>query len=148
LPFDPLLALLAPLNNGDLYDPKTKLFTSLDSYPTALVPRSTDQPSLVASIPIDRAVDVEPESMISLRFSKPLKVETVNVNTVSLSGPKGVEKISVVPAENGSLAFLTPEALLIPGSTYTVSVNGAIDRDGLLLPVSGISFDEIRGQRN
>ena len=98
----------SPLENGDLFDPATKLFASLDSYPTALVPRSTDQPALVASIPLDRAVDVDNESMISLRFSKPLRVETVNSSTVSLSGPEGLEKISVVPAENGSLAFLRP----------------------------------------
>ena len=128
------------LENGDLFDPSTGLFTSLDTYPTALIPRSTDQPTLVASIPLDRSVDVDNESMISLRFSKPLRVETVNASTVSLSGPKGLEKITVVPVENGSLAFLTPEALLLPGATYTVSVNGAIDRDGLLLPLSGISF--------
>jgi hypothetical protein len=59
-------------------------------------------------------------------------VETLNADTVSLSGPKGLEAITVVPAENGSLAFITPEANLLPGTTYTVSINGAIDRDGLL----------------
>jgi len=69
-----------------------------------------------------------------------MRVETVNDKTISLSGPKGIEKIAVIPAETGSLAFLTPEATLLPGATYTVSINGAIDRDGLSLPVSGISF--------
>lgn len=128
------------LQNGELFDPTTRLFTFLDSYPTALIPRPTDTPALVASIPLDRSVDVDHESVISLRFSKPLKVETVNSNTVSLNGPTGLEKISVVPAENGSLAFLTPEAHLLPSTTYTVTVNGANDRDGVSLPVSGISF--------
>jgi len=128
------------LDNGDLYDPETGLFTSLNSYPTALVPLSTAQPLLVASIPLDRAVDVDSESIISLRFSKPLKVTTVNSSTVSLNGPNGTEKISVVSTENGILAFLTPEALLLPGVTYTVTVNGAIDQNGIALPLSGLSF--------
>jgi RHS repeat-associated protein len=128
------------LNNGDLFDPATQRFTSVQSFPSSLIPQSSDSPILVASIPLDRSVDIDTDSMISLRFSKPLRVETVNTSTVSLSGPKGLEKIVVVPAENGSLAFLTPESDLLPGSTYSVTVNGAIDRNGLLLPVSGISF--------
>ena len=78
--------------------------------------------------------------MISLRFSKPLRVETVNDRTVSLSGPKGIEAITIVTAENGSLAFLTSTESLLSGTTYTVSINGAIDHDGLLLPVSGTTF--------
>ncbi len=44
------------------------------------------------------------------------------------------------------LAFLTPAKELGAGAAYTVTVNGAIDRDGLLLPVSGFSFTtETRG---
>ncbi len=128
------------LNNGELYDPSTQRFTLEPTFPADLIASSTDAPSLVASIPLDRSVDVDIESLVSLRFSKPLRAETVNPNTVSLSGPKGLERISVVPAENGSLAFITPESPLLLGSTYTVSVNGAVDRDGLSLPVSGISF--------
>jgi RHS repeat-associated protein len=128
------------LDNGELFDPAAKTFTPIASYPSDLLPRSSDAPSLVATIPLDRSVDVDDESIISLRFFKPLKVETVNSNTVSLNGPKGLEKIAVVSAENGTLAFLTPDAPLLPGSTYTVTVNGAVDRDGLSLPLSGISF--------
>ena len=130
----------AALNNGEIFDPSTQQFTTVQGFPSMLLPQSADGPALVASIPIDRTVDVDPESMISLRFSKPLRVETVNDQTVSLSGSNGIEKITVVPAENGSLAFINPESLLLPGNTYAVSVSGAIDRDGLLLPVSGLSF--------
>src|SRR5205807_5807608 len=129
-----------PLNNGELFDPSSEEFTLLQSYPSFLMPQPSDGPILMASIPVDRSVDVSTESIISLRFSKPLHAETVNGQTVTLSGPKGVESIKVVPAENGSLAFITPDVSLLPGSTYTVTINGAVDRDGLLLPVSGISF--------
>jgi YD repeat-containing protein len=128
------------INDGALFDPATGRFTPVSTFPSELMPLSTDSPSLVASIPLDRSVDIDVESIVSLRFSKPLRPETVSSSTVSLSGPKGLEKILVVPAESGSLAFLTPDEHLLPGATYTVTVNGAIDRDGLLLPVSGISF--------
>src|SRR5437899_1396970 len=129
-----------PLSNGELFDSSSEGFTLLQSYPSFLMPQPSDGPILMASIPADRSVDVTTDTMISLRFSKPLQEETVNGQTVTLSGPKGVEKIKVVPAENGSLAFITPEAPLLPGSTYTVTINGAVDRNDLLLPVSGISF--------
>src|SRR5439155_19248626 len=129
-----------PLSNGELFDPSSEGFTLLQSYPSFLLPQSSDGAILMASIPVDRSVDVPTDTMISLRFSKPLRKETLNSQTITLSGPKGVEEIKVVPAENGSLAFITPEAPLLPGSTYTVTINGAVDRDGLLLPVSGISF--------
>ena len=112
------------LDNGELFDPSTQQFTSVTTFPSALLPLSTDGPALVASIPLDRSVDIDIESIVSLRFSKPLRPETINSNTVALSGPKGLEKILVVPAESGSLAFLTPDKDLLPGSTYTVTVNG------------------------
>lgn len=132
------------INGGDLFDPATQRFAAVGTFPSALIPLATDGPGLVASIPLDRSVDIDVESMVSLRFSKPLRPESVNTSTVSLNGPKGLEKITVVPAENGLLAFITPEGDLLPGATYTVTVNGAIDRDGLFLPVSGISFSTKR----
>jgi hypothetical protein len=128
------------LTSGELFDPASGEFTSVVSYPSTLFPQPTDAPVLEASLPVDHAESVPTDTIISLRLSKPLKVETVNSNSVSLSGPSGIEKVKVVPAENGSLVFVTPEAGLLPGGTYTVTVNGAMDRDGLLLPVSGISF--------
>ena len=85
--------------------PQISILHRVRGYPLALLPGSHDAPALVASIPLDRSVDIDTETMISLRFSKPLRVETVNNKTISLSGPKGLEAIAVVPAENGSLAF-------------------------------------------
>jgi len=84
------------LNDGEIFDPTTRGFTQLTSFPSDLFPQSSDGPLLLASIPLDRSVDVDTESMISLRFSKPLRAETVNSGTVSLTGPKGSEKIMVV----------------------------------------------------
>ena len=128
------------VNSGEVFNPISGKFNSLESYPSAAFPQATDGPTMVASLPAQESVDVPADSIISFRLSKPLRAETVNTNTVTLSGPKGIETIKVVSAENGSLVFVTPEASLFPGATYTVTINGSVDRDGLSLPVSGISF--------
>src|SRR6266508_3781210 len=64
----------SPLDNGDIFDATAQRFTAVQTFPSGLMPQSTDGPSLVASIPLDRSVDIDTDSMISLRFSKPLRV--------------------------------------------------------------------------
>src|SRR5438093_11150782 len=128
-----------PLSDRDHFDPATQKFTSLDAATlNAITPLAS--PTLVDALPSNNSVDVPTDSIIAFRFSKPLREETVNRDTLTLSGPNGIEKIKVVPAEAGMLAFATPEAGLLPGTTYTVTINGPADKDGVLLPVSGISF--------
>lgn len=126
-------------SGGDLFDPSTETFSSLKSAQIgSIIPSST--PFLAGSLPLHDSVNVDTDRIISLRFSKPLRPETVSIETVTLSGPKGIETIKIVVAEGGMLAFITPEADLLPGSTYQVTINGASDKNGLLLPASGISF--------
>ncbi len=124
------------LQDSELFESSTQRFSSAIENPKSEI----QNPILVASIPVSGSVEVPIDTVISLRFSKPLRVETINSNTVTLSGPQGIEAVKVVPAEGGMLAFITPEADLLPGATYSLTVNGAVDREGLLLPVSGISF--------
>jgi len=124
------------LQDSELFDSSSQRFSSSIENPQSVL----QNPILVASIPVSGSVDVPIDAVLSLRFSKPLRVETINANTVTLSGPQGIEEVKVVPAEGGMLAFITPETDLLPGATYSLTVNGARDREGLLLPVSGISF--------
>ena len=126
------------LDTADLFDPSSNSFIPQSEFPSSL--SDIRNPQLEASLPSDGSVDVPLDSLIALRFSKSLRVETINSSTVTLVGPKGVERAKVIPAEGGTLAFITPEAPLLPGSNYRLSVNGPIDRDGLLLPLSGLSF--------
>jgi hypothetical protein len=127
------------LQLGEVFNTSIQRFTTIDL--SIQNPRSEIQnPYLVASIPVGGSVDVPIDTVISFRFSKPLRVETINATTVTLSGPQGIGAVKVVRAEGGMLAFITPEAELLPGATYSLTVNGARDREGLLLPVSGISF--------
>jgi len=131
-------------NTGEVFDLFTSQFTHLASFPISLFPSSTDTPVLAASIPPDQMTDVPSDALIAIRFSKPLRPETINSGTITLGGPRGIESIRVVTAENGRLAYITPEVLLLPDATYTVTINGAADQDGLPLPASGFSFSTPR----
>jgi RHS repeat-associated protein len=127
------------LNNGELYDPITQQFTVVDTPPSN--PYSAFRtPQLAASIPEDGVTNVPVDTLIALRFSEPLRVETVNTNTVTLTGPDGVVATKVTPAEEGMLAFITPAASLLPGATYTLLLSGPTDRDGFSLEPVTIQF--------
>ncbi len=122
----------------ELFDPERPGFTPIDTVLSG--PSPSDAPQLEASLPPAGAVDVPADSLIALRFSKPLRVETVTPTTVILSGPTGLTPATVVPAEGGLLAFVTPESPLQPGASYALALNGLEDLDGFLLPFTIIEF--------
>ncbi len=126
----------AELSFGEVYDPATQHLRM----ETVQAQASADPPRLEASLPEDRAENVPLDAVIALRFSKPLRVETVNANSVTLHEPEGVVAAKVIPAEAGMLAFLTPKAPLLPGTTYTLSLTGLSDATGLTLPDSSVAF--------
>jgi YD repeat-containing protein len=129
-----------PLDNGELFDPSTGRFTAVSASQIQNLKSESQNLEMAASLPADGSVDVPLDSLIAVRFSRPLRVETVNSDTVILSGPNGIEQIKVVPAEAGMLAFMTPKAALLPGTTYTVTLNGPTNGEGFLLPLSSFSF--------
>src|SRR5579872_567621 len=128
----------SPLDDGEIIDP---------SGPTVrLVGRasgdlsSAASPYLDASIPQNGETNIAPDQFIALRFSKPLASISVNSSTVSLRSSTGNVTINVVPAEGGTLAFITPENTLDTDTTYTLSVSGAKDSVGQALPDTTIQF--------
>jgi hypothetical protein len=125
-----------PRPDGDLFDPERERFGFTTVPPLA----SIDPPALVGSLPQDGATDVSTSGLIALRFSKPVRVDTVTPLTVFLTGPRGLEPTQVVAAEGGALAFVTPRTLLETGSTYTVSINGVRDDAGVLVPATAVQF--------
>jgi len=52
----------------------------------------------------------------------------------------------VVAAEGGRLVFVTPRTPLTPGTTYTLTVNGALDAAGLLVPFTSLTFQTATAQ--
>lgn len=97
---------------------------------------------LAASLPQDGATDVQPDSIIALRFSKPLEVASLNSETVKLSERDLTVTAKLVPAENGRLAFLTPKEPLRKGTTYTVAFGNATDGKNIVTPAA-ISFTTV-----
>src|SRR5439155_4879441 len=64
---------------------------------------------------------------------------------VLLSSPAGVESTRIIPAEGGRLIFITPTATLLADTLYTLSLSGAIDIAGRLLPPTAIHFTTEHG---
>jgi RHS repeat-associated protein len=95
---------------------------------------------LVASLPRDGAADLPVDCRIALRFSKPLRVETVTSETVKLNSSGETVPAKVVPAEGGMLAFITPEKPLESGTTYSLALSGAIDKTNLYVNSAAFSF--------
>src|SRR5215813_14774455 len=122
----------AALTAGDVFDPAQGNFAYVTARPTT--PDPSDSPQLETSVPLVGTVGVPTDSVLALRFSKPLRVDRTIAGTVTLSGPAGPEDAMVVAAEGGMLVFVTPRSSLAQGTTYTLTVNGAVDATGLLVP--------------
>jgi RHS repeat-associated protein len=125
-----------PRQDGEVFDPQQGTFVAIGT-PIA---RSSLAPELAGAVPEDGATDVPLESVIALRFSKPVRVETVTPLTVLLTGPHGLEPAHVVAAEGGALVFVTPRAPLAAGTAYTVSINGVRDDAAFLVPPTAVRF--------
>jgi len=124
---------------GDLYYPETESFSPVGRSPAESEGGSTG-PTLAASIPKDGAQNVAVSTLIALRFSEPLQVRTLNIDTVALQGPEGAVMAKVVPAEGGMLAFVTPLAPLLADANYTLSLDGLTDSKRRVVPPTQIYF--------
>lgn len=131
------------LNSSELFNATSRTFTPISKDRSkADVSQSASQSSsaLAGSIPVDGATNVSTSTIISLRFSEPMQVESVNTETVTLDGPNGGLAVAVVPAEGGMLAFVNPDSELAPSTKYTVTVDGAVAHDGSDLAKTSFHF--------
>lgn len=128
----------ASIGGGEIFDPETATFSRTTTIPSG--PYAFDPPRLEASVPATGTVDVPVDSSVALRFSTPLRIDRLSDATVTLIGPQGPETLRVVAAEGGMLAFVTPSSPMLPGSRYTLVLNGPEDRNGYLLPFTRIEF--------
>jgi RHS repeat-associated protein len=122
----------------ELYDPKPQSFSVVKD--AGSVSSKVTAPEVSGSIPSAGAKNVPVNADVSIRFSQPVDVETVNPDTITLSGPDGNVAAKVVAAEAGRLAFVTPDSPLAPDTAYTVTVGGVMGTDGTSVPVTSISF--------
>lgn len=126
-----------------LFDPQKVRFLDVDrsSEEVRLNLQNLLNPVLAESIPAPESSNFPHDGLIALRFSKPLRVATVNEQTITLLGPQGVTAIEVVPAEDGRLAFISPKQDLFPGVRYNFFINGPVDQQGQALPFFAMAFN-------
>ncbi len=117
-----------PIQGGELVDVETGLTTAVDVAP--LLP-GVGPATLEGTVPRPDAAGVASDAVVGLRFSRPLDVQSITADTVTLTGPEGTVAARVVPAEGGMLVFMSPGAPLRPGASYQVGVHGVRDADGL-----------------
>ncbi len=132
------------VKSDESYDPKLQRFSPVQGRQEASISAAAAAvdatPELAATIPQNGATNVSADTIISLRFSQPMQVETLNTNTVVLAGPSGSVSTTVVPAEGGMLAFVNPQSQLALSATYTVTVSGAVGTSGVEMPTATIRF--------
>jgi RHS repeat-associated protein len=119
----------ARVSDGELFLSRAGQFIATTA------PAAAPAPFVSGALPADNTGDI-PESILgSVRFSVPVDGRSVSRDSLTLTGPDGrVPLTTVVSAEGGRLAFLTPQARLRPASEYTLSVIGVVGIDGQMVP--------------
>ena len=136
------------VQNGETYDPvlqqvtlfSTREFRTPNFSPFATPQSLTPSPQVVASLPVDGAGNVPLDSLIALRFSQPVRVETVTDGMITLSDHTGVVPGAVVAAEGGMLAFVIPHAPLRPNTPYVIETHALVAESEAALPPVTVQF--------
>jgi len=132
-----------PTPGAELYDPQTQQFAAYDAAAASHALAQLDSlepPTLVDSDPAHEEAGIAADKILSLRFSKPLAVASLNTETVALIGPDGQTPVAVTPTEGGLVAFIRPKQDLLPGADYTLIVQGATDWHKQALELVSIGF--------
>lgn len=132
-----------PIRGAELYDPQTQQFVPYDAGAARQALAELDSPEpprVVDSTPTNGATDVRVDQLLSVRFSKPLAVTSLNPDTVVLIGPDGQVSTRVTPTQGGLAVFILPAQELFPSAAYTLFVQQALDGRQQALPDVTISF--------
>ncbi len=132
------------ISSAEIFDPQSETFSQVSDV-QALQPRLAGIAEITATSPEDGATEVGLNALISMRFSRPLRIESLNSQTVVLSGPQGFIEARVVGAEGGMLAFVTPAKALLPGTSYSVKISGAVDSGNANIAFSQFTFTTVEG---
>ncbi len=129
------------LDAAESYDPKSGVFSPIS--PGEALSSSDSEEAAVrvaGTIPADGATGVSTATVISLRFSTPMDVTSIDASTITLIGPRAAVRVEVAAAEEGMLAFVNPDSPLAPNATYTVTADGVVARDGSRMVRTSFSF--------
>ncbi len=112
-----------------VFDPQTQTVSYIADLASLQEPAGS-LTEMRASSPQDGAENVPLNTLVSVRFSRPVQMTSVSSTTVTLQEPDGPVAGKIVAAEGGMLAFITPATALLPSTTYTVQVSGVVDAAG------------------
>lgn len=127
-----------PLVTPEAIDPQTGAIVAIDPNSVTTLQANSTEPR--ASSPEDNSTDVAVDTLISVRFSRPVVMSSISAQTLTIMGPNGNIEAKAVAAEKGMLAFVNPTSPLLPGEVYSVSLGGAVDMDGSTVPSSQFTF--------
>jgi len=121
----------------DLFDPATG----------QIVPRllhgdaDSAQPAHVTALsPSDGSSGVAVDTVIALRFSRPLPPRQLASSAFTLAGPSGIVGIRVIGAADGQLVFVRPNDALDFDSPYTLRASGLEDSDDAAVNIAPLTF--------
>jgi RHS repeat-associated protein len=105
--------------SDEVFDPASNRFTAVRG------PIAEPADGFVAAAsPANNARDVASETIVAIRFSRPVDPQSVTEASVTLSDPDGAVDATRVVAEAGRLLFVRPLSALRPSTTYTMRVHG------------------------
>jgi hypothetical protein len=127
------------LTNGQIFDPNSQTIAVVAS-PESVLESSSGLTEMRASSPQDGDQNVPLDALISVRFSRPVQMASVNAAAAILQGPDGIVSAKVIAAEGGMLAFITPASSFLSGTAYTVKLSGILDAATQNVAYAEISF--------
>jgi RHS repeat-associated protein len=133
-----------PAEGAEIFDRASERFRGISVAEARALAQGLDgaePPAIAGSTPPAEAYGVSGQQTLVLRFNKRMAMASLNSQSITLVGPTGAEAVKVAPVEQGVLVFIQPLKELLPGSRYTLFVNGAMDNAQQPLPLSAIGFD-------
>ena len=131
-------------SSAQIYDPQSQTISAITST-SSFEEASSALTEMRASSPLDGAQNVQLDTLISIRFSRPVQMASISPATVTLEGPNGIISAKTIAAEAGMLAFLTPVSELAPATSYTVKIAGAVDIGNQSVAYAEFSFSTAGG---
>ncbi|MDB5932962.1 MAG: hypothetical protein JWQ01_306 [Massilia sp.] len=133
-----------PVAAGELYQFDRQQFDPLNPGQAAALGKLLEPstaPAVKSTLPAAGAGSVPLDRPLVVSFSQRMMAASLSTETVTLIGPQGALPIRVVPVEYGLLLFVTPTQDLLPASSYTLFIKGAMNVAGQPLPFTAIGFE-------
>lgn len=121
----------APQSGGEVYESVTGLSRRVDKLPE----QGGGEPRVVLSSPEDGESGVRLGATLVVRFSRPVRPQTVGTGTVELKAGENPVRAKVVSAEGGLLLFVTPFKPLARGTEYRCQLDGVADEAMSITPI-------------